>query len=84
MNPPICKRCLLSEIDPQGLYETVRRRIAQMPDDEKADERTYRARLECCTRCEMLQAGICGLCGCYAELRAAKIALHCPHEQHKW
>lgn len=81
MNPP-CKRCLLAEIGKEELYETVRRRIAQMPEEERAEEALYQARLEKCKRCEMLREGICGACGCFAELRAARNRMHCPNE--KW
>ena len=79
MNPP-CKRCLLAEIGNAELYATVRRRIEQMPDEERADEALYHTRLESCKRCEMLHEGICGACGCFAELRAARYKMHCPNE----
>lgn len=84
MNRPPCKRCLLAETDADGLYETVRRRIAQMPDADKVPDTVYRMRLECCTQCDMLSDGICTMCGCFAELRAAKVIMHCPHEHPRW
>ena len=84
MNRPVCRRCLLAEIDADGLYQTVRRRIANMSEDERADDALYHGRLEHCVRCEMLHEGVCGACGCFAELRAAKAAMHCPHEHRYW
>lgn len=78
MMPQICKRCLLAQTDPAGLYQTVRQRIALLPPDDKAEERIYRSRLAVCAECDALQNGICVQCGCFAELRAAKKAMNCP------
>lgn len=84
MNPPVCKRCLLSETDPDGLYAAVQRRIAQMPEELRADAAEYSRRLDCCRACDSLANGLCRLCGCFAELRAAKAGKHCPHPAHYW
>ena len=81
---PPCKRCLLAAIDPEGLAAAVARRIALLPDDIRTDEAEYARRLRACTSCDMLTDGVCGACGCYAELRAAKRDLHCPHAAHYW
>ena len=84
MNPPVCKRCLLSEIDPEGLYMTVQRRIAQLPDEILTEASEYSRRLAFCRGCDALTNGLCRICGCFAELRAAKSAKHCPHPNHYW
>ena len=78
MNPPLCRRCLLAQTDPAGLYQAVLRRIEQLPPDERATDAEYRARLAVCAECAELQNGICAQCGCFAELRAAKTAMYCP------
>ncbi len=82
MNPPVCKRCLLAQTDPDGLFKTIQQRIEQLPSDERATDTKYNMRLAVCTACADLQNGICMQCGCFAELRAAKCAMHCPIQ--KW
>lgn len=46
--------------------------IAALPEEKRADDDTYRHRLDICGSCESLGSGICGKCGCFVELRAAK------------
>ncbi len=53
-----------------------------MDQEEKAPEKLYQTRLETCQSCEYLYEGTCNACGCYAELRAAGKATHCPYK--KW
>ena len=38
------------------------------------------ARLACCKACDALNAGTCMQCGCYVEMRAARLDMHCPKE----
>ena len=40
----------------------------------------YAARLACCKACDALNAGTCMQCGCYVEMRAARLDMHCPKE----
>lgn len=84
MMQPVCKRCLLSEYDPAGARETVQRCIAQIAPEQRTEDAAYQERLACCKRCEALLDGLCGVCGCYVELRAAKAGQHCPHPEAKW
>lgn len=81
---PFCRKCLLSEYDPDGALETVNEMIAAMPPEQRAEEAEYARRLAFCRECGELSAGLCAKCGCYAELRAAKRSRHCPHEKHYW
>ena len=81
---PVCKRCMLADMDADGVYQAIQRRIAQMPEEQRADGETYRQRLACCRGCDALVSGLCGICGCFIELRAAKTAMHCPHPDHFW
>ncbi len=80
----ICKRCLLSEIDTEDVKKTIDQMILAMPEEQKADEETYRFRLSQCKACDSLNSGMCGKCGCYVELRALKKNQRCPHEDKKW
>lgn len=69
---PFCKKCFFSELDPGGVYNEIKDMIAALPDEKRADDDTYRHRLDICGSCESLGSGICGKCGCFVELRAAK------------
>lgn len=80
-----CKRCLLSQMpEERELQKLIKERIALLPDDEKADEAVQKERLSVCQNCDKLVNGTCGLCGCYVEIRAAKVKMACPHVPSKW
>lgn len=81
---PICKHCLLAEIDKDGLYKKVEDLIAAIPDDERASEQAYATRLDLCRRCPSLENGLCRECGCFVELRAAVKANRCPSVYRYW
>ena len=80
----ICKRCLLSELDGEELISSVRQRISLLDESVRADEREYHHRLDRCKSCDNLTNGMCALCGCFAELRAAKKEMHCPDTPRRW
>jgi len=79
-----CRRCLLAELDPDGMYRAVQKRVAQLSEDERTDLPEYQRRIAACTACSYLNSGTCGLCGCFVELRAAKKQMNCPHTKPKW
>lgn len=81
---PICRRCLLLDVDPQGLYQKVSELISVMSPDVKCSESEYRQRLEICQKCDCLENGICRECGCFVELRAAAKKNYCPSAYHYW
>ncbi len=81
---PFCKRCLLIDIDVDGLYKEVSDLIALIPEDRRTENRLYNDRLDTCRQCDKLQNGICGECGCFVELRAANKDNYCPNYPHKW
>lgn len=81
---PLCRRCLLEEIDVDGLYASIQKIKKNIPEENRASEKEYRHRLELCRKCDFLNSGICVKCGCYVELRAAKAKMGCPHENHFW
>ena len=66
-------------------YDTKRWNLVMVKNAVKKDkitEEEYEERLTSCKQCELLNAGTCGACGCYVELRATARAGHCPHK--KW
>lgn len=84
MSKPFCRKCLLEEIDRDGVYASIRELLHALPEDGRTEENEYRRRLELCKQCDFLIEGTCGMCGCFVELRAAKVNMHCPHEEHFW
>lgn len=77
----VCKKCLLRE-----MAEADAKKIAAYRDAIKEKDRVagaeYEARLAVCKSCDFLNAGTCGACGCYVELRAAAKTGKCPYK--KW
>lgn len=63
---------------------TVAEYVASLPEEQKAPDDVYRARLNVCVTCDALRDGTCGLCGCYVEARAAKRGMRCPAVPAKW
>lgn len=84
MSRPFCRRCLFEDIDKEGIYASIQELIAALPEEKRTPEEEYRRRLDICKGCDYLGEGTCGKCGCFAELRAAKRDMRCPHEKHFW
>ncbi len=79
-----CVRCLLEAAGKTDIADSVKAAISRMPDFRKADDETYRKRLDICRECEYLSDGTCLKCGCYVELRAAARDGYCPDVRKKW
>ncbi len=77
MNPPICRRCLLNELGGE-YFKSIYQYIENLAPETKAQPEEYTRRLALCRECGSLQNGMCAQCGCFAEVRAAKIAQKCP------
>ncbi len=81
---PRCRRCLLSEIDRDGVYKTVLEYLASLDDAVRCGADEYASRLRICRACDRLSDGMCSLCGCFVEVRAAKKMQTCPDLPHRW
>lgn len=80
-----CPRCLLADAPGgEALAALNRQWIEALPDERRAEESVYAARLAACRACGHLAAGTCALCGCYVEYRAAQKAQCCPDVPGKW
>ena len=79
-----CKKCLLRETDQEKVYEDLKRYIRQIPEDERTGEEAYQERLARCKECDQLLAGMCRICGCYVEQRAAVRVRSCPMVHPRW
>lgn len=82
---PFCRRCLLQEFaEGKKLYELIRDYIAAIPEEQRAEAAVYEERLNRCRGCDWLANGMCRLCGCYVEVRAAKARQRCPDTEARW
>lgn len=77
MTEPLCKRCLLRELDGE-YFKSIYQYIDSLPEEQKAGPEAYAKRLDICRPCSDLKNGMCAQCGCFAEVRAAKKRLGCP------
>lgn len=79
-----CRRCLLKDGLDDAYYQSILEYIESLPEADQAGEQLYRERLEHCTACEALVNGMCRLCGCFVEVRAAKRRQHCAKSAEVW
>lgn len=77
----VCKKCLIREMA-EADFAMIEKYKAAIKAADQVKEEEYERRLAICKDCDLLNAGTCGACGCYVELRAAAIVGHCPHK--KW
>lgn len=80
----ICKRCLLKDMGDQEYYQSVKDYIERLPEEMKAEPSLYQLRLKRCQACTLLVNGMCRLCGCFVEVRAAKAINHCAQSDEVW
>lgn len=79
-----CKRCLLKDIAPEEYLDHMRIYLSGLSEEVKADETLYQERLVCCEACDALKDGICKICGCFVEYRAAIKENYCPGIHPSW
>ena len=77
----ICKKCLLREMA-EADAKMIEKYKEAIKKEDQVSESEYERRLSVCKTCDLLNAGTCGACGCYVELRAAAAVSKCPHK--KW
>lgn len=80
----ICKKCFLKDFAPDEYLDSMRVYLQGLEDEVKADEETYRERLLHCEECDKLNEGICRICGCFVEYRAAIKIKKCPDIRPRW
>lgn len=79
-----CKRCLLREMPEGAYFENMYAYIKNIPEEDKVSKTQYEQRLTLCKNCDHLLSGMCRLCGCYVEMRAAMRIRCCPASPKKW
>ncbi|MCI8442996.1 MAG: hypothetical protein HFG27_10770 [Provencibacterium sp.] len=78
-----CRRCLLEELSREA-FQNIYRYIESIPTEQRVPEPVYRQRLALCKGCSNLLNGMCSLCGCFVEVRAAKRLGACPNIPKRW
>lgn len=81
MSTRICKKCLLREMAEEDSKQIEKYKDA-IKEEDRVSEAVYEERLAVCKSCDLLNAGTCGACGCYVELRAVAENGRCPYK--KW
>lgn len=84
MNLNECRKCLQTGLSDTEYYKSVSAYISNIPDELRTPEDIYAMRLEHCMNCKYLMNGLCRLCGCFVEIRAASINNYCPHSDAYW
>ncbi|MBQ8094373.1 MAG: hypothetical protein IJ242_12485 [Clostridia bacterium] len=85
--PDFCLRCLLREMrgqEAESLFAEIQEWIRAIPESYRADGKTVNMRLNACRTCPQLAEGVCKLCGCYVEYRAAHVLRNCPDLPPRW
>lgn len=80
----ICKKCLLRDLPEQEYFQNMYQYIANLSEDDKVSDEEYEYRLSQCQGCDHLLKGMCQLCGCFVEMRAAIAVRHCPGIEKRW
>lgn len=80
----VCKKCLVYEMAERRDYHSMYEYIDNLDEEIKTEDTEYQTRLEKCKECENLFNGMCRVCGCFVEMRAAVTKNHCPDVQAKW
>ena len=58
--------------------------IDNLDEEIKTPAPEYERRLSLCKECERLMDGMCAVCGCYVEMRAAVTKNTCPAVHPVW
>ncbi len=79
-----CRKCLTREMGRDEYFHSLHEYIANLDADLKVSPAIYEARLAKCKQCGKLLDGMCRICGCYVELRAAMKKNRCPLVHPAW
>ncbi len=79
-----CRTCLQSKMPDTEYYNNMHAYIENMDEHIKSPSGLYNERLEICKTCESLLNGMCRICGCFVEMRAAVNKNYCPGPGKRW
>lgn len=80
----VCRKCLLEQTSEEEYFQKLEEYIANLDEDVKVPQELYEERLTLCGMCPKLSRGMCRLCGCFVELRAALKVRKCPDVHPRW
>lgn len=80
----ICKKCFLQDFAPEEYLENMRVYLKGLDEEIKTEEEEYQNRLSQCETCDKLHEGLCRICGCFVEYRAAIRIKKCPDTHPRW
>ena len=80
----ICRKCLLRDMPEEAYFQNMYAYIAGLPEEDKVSGDEYERRLSECQKCDQLLNGMCRVCGCFVEMRAAIAVRHCPGAGKRW
>lgn len=80
----ICKKCFLTDFAPEEYLNNMRAYLDGLDEEIKAEKDVYEERLSHCEGCDKLNEGICRICGCFVEYRAAIKLKRCPDIHPRW
>ena len=84
MNQRFCKKCLLDKLFEEKEYQHLQDYIKNLDEYTKTEDKEYKERLGICMKCDNLINGMCKICGCFVEMRAAVKKNHCPNIEKCW
>lgn len=84
MNQRFCKKCLLDKLFEEKEYQHLQDYIKNLDEYIKTEDKEYKERLGICMKCDNLINGMCKICGCFVEMRAAVKKNHCPDIEKCW
>ena len=79
-----CRKCLLDEIFQDDEYKNMQDYINSIDSYIKTEAKEYERRLNICKECDNLINGMCRICGCFVEMRAAVKKNYCPDIEKNW
>lgn len=80
----VCKRCLIREMAEEGHIQSIQQYVDRIDEHLKTTKEEYEYRLACCKECDQLLSGMCRVCGCFVEMRAAVARHSCPGVDKRW
>ena len=69
-----CPRCEWTKEMMEKELLKLEQYIEHIPEEDRVSDEEYERRLLLCDSCQELRGGLCGQCGCYVAVRAAKKA----------
>lgn len=84
MKQRFCKKCLLDELFEEKEYQHLQDYIRNLDNHIKTEDEEYKKRLDICKQCDNLINGMCKVCGCFVEMRAAVKKNYCPNVDRHW